>query len=134
MCRAYAALDLPPIVRITAPDPYQACMVLDGGAAGVVAPYVETAEEVRRLAGAVKYRPLKGRSLRNVLDGKGFPEGRTEAYLARNNAGSVLIVNIESTPAIENLDDAFESARRRGPSAVTSGWIERRKVLKRLKS
>ena len=36
-------------------------MVLDGGACGIVAPYVETAEQVRQLVGAVKLRPLKGK-------------------------------------------------------------------------
>src|SRR4051794_34958651 len=42
MCLAYRGLGLPPIVRVPAPDPYLACMALDGGAAGIIAPYVET--------------------------------------------------------------------------------------------
>ena len=37
MCRAYGAMNLAPVVRFPSPDPYQACMVLDGGACGVVA-------------------------------------------------------------------------------------------------
>ncbi len=44
MCQTYAALGLPPLVRIPSPDPFAATMVLDGGAAGVIAPYVESAE------------------------------------------------------------------------------------------
>ena len=44
MCQTYRGLGLPPLVRIPSPDPYQACMVLDGGAAGVIAPYLETAD------------------------------------------------------------------------------------------
>ena len=35
MCHSYAGKGLAPIVRIPSPDPYQACMVLDGGAAEV---------------------------------------------------------------------------------------------------
>jgi len=31
MCQSYSALDLAPVVRIPAPDPYQAQMMLDGG-------------------------------------------------------------------------------------------------------
>ncbi|MBM3854037.1 MAG: aldolase, partial [Verrucomicrobia bacterium] len=69
MCQTYAALGLPPLVRIPAPDPYAATMVLDGGAAGVIAPYVESAEQVHALRGAVKCRPLKGEKLRHVLAG-----------------------------------------------------------------
>ena len=63
MCQAYHAVGLPPIVRITSPDPYEACVALDGGAVGIVAPYVETPEQVRELVGAVKKRPLKGRTV-----------------------------------------------------------------------
>jgi len=37
MCHTYATLGLPPLVRITSPDPCAATMVLDGGAAGVAA-------------------------------------------------------------------------------------------------
>jgi 2-keto-3-deoxy-L-rhamnonate aldolase RhmA len=61
LCRIYVAIGPPPIVRIPSPSPLDACMVLDGGACGIVAPHVETAEQVRALVGAVKRRPLKGR-------------------------------------------------------------------------
>jgi len=47
MCRTYRQLDVPSVVRIPSPDPYQACKVLDAGACGVIAPYVETVEQVR---------------------------------------------------------------------------------------
>jgi 2-keto-3-deoxy-L-rhamnonate aldolase RhmA len=56
MCRAYAAAGIAPIVRISSPDPYAAVMALDGGASGVVAPYVETVQQVEALRGAVKLR------------------------------------------------------------------------------
>jgi 4-hydroxy-2-oxoheptanedioate aldolase len=105
MCRTYAAMGLPPVVRIPSPDPYQAAMVLDGGAAGVIAPYVESADEVRRLAGAVKYRPVKGERLRAKLAGAADFEPQLADYLSQRAGRSVLIVNIESTPAIANLDD-----------------------------
>ena len=36
MRRTYAALGLPPLVRIPSPDPCAAGMVLDGGAAGAI--------------------------------------------------------------------------------------------------
>jgi len=43
---------------------------LIGGASGIIAPYVETVEEVKALVGAVKFLPLKGEKLRNVLNKK----------------------------------------------------------------
>ena len=104
MCQAYRAVGLSPIVRIPSPDPYQACMVLDGGAAGIVAPYVETAAQVRELVGAVKKRPLKGRTLARHLAG-GPLEAALGDYVVKGAAERTLIVNIESVPAIEALDE-----------------------------
>ncbi len=46
MCRAYRALGLPPLVRIPTYDPQDICAVLDGGACGILCPYVETVEQV----------------------------------------------------------------------------------------
>jgi len=108
MCHGYAGKGLAPIVRIPSPDPYQACMALDGGAAGIVAPYVETAEQVQQLRGAVKNRPLKGKKLQDYLDGKTKYEPTLEAYIEKNNEQHVLIVNIESRTGISNLDEILK--------------------------
>lgn len=104
MCRTYASMGIAPVVRIPSPDPCLATMALDDGAHGLVAPYVERAEEVRALAGAVKYRPLKGRKLENILQGKEGLTPRMEEYVSGLNRNHTLVVNIESRPAIENLD------------------------------
>ena len=47
---------------------YRVCEYLDGGAQGIVAPYVETVEQAKTLVGAAKLRPLKGKFLEQVLD------------------------------------------------------------------
>jgi 2-keto-3-deoxy-L-rhamnonate aldolase RhmA len=104
MCQTYAALGLPPIVRIPAPDPYAATMALDGGAAGIVAPYVESAEQVQALRGAVKLRPIKGRRLQEMLQGK-LVEPELDTYVKNGANDRLLIVNIESAPAIQALDE-----------------------------
>lgn len=105
MCRLYAANNVAPIVRIPSPDPYQAAMALDGGAQGVIAPYIESVDQVRDHVGAVKYRPLKGEKLYAALNGKASLEPELKGYLDERNAGNVAIVNIESVAAIEALDD-----------------------------
>jgi 4-hydroxy-2-oxoheptanedioate aldolase len=104
MCTSYAALNLAPVVRIPAPDPYQAAMALDGGASGVIAPYIESVEQVKALGGAVKYGPLKGDRLQNFLDGAAL-EPELDSYLRQRNANYVLIINIESVPAMQRLDE-----------------------------
>jgi 2-keto-3-deoxy-L-rhamnonate aldolase RhmA len=108
MCQTYAAKGLPPIVRIPKPDPYLACMALDGGAAGVVAPYMESVDEVQELRGAVKFRPLKGRRLQEVLEGAAELPPVLQDYLGEYARDKVLIVNIESTTAIAALDDLLQ--------------------------
>jgi len=104
ICQNYNALRIAPIVRIPEPDPYRACMALDVGAAGVIAPYVETLEQVHALRGAVKFRPLKGNRLYKTLDGSEKLEDPVREYLGERNTGRLMVVNIESVPALEALD------------------------------
>ena len=103
MCQTYARMGLPPLVRIPSPDPFAATMTLDGGAAGIIAPYIETADQVQALRGAVKLRPLKGARLAQRLAGGAF-EPEVEDYARRRNTGA-LVVNIESVPALNALDE-----------------------------
>lgn len=107
MCQTYAALGIPPIVRIPSPDPHVATMALDGGAAGIIAPYVETVEQVQALRGAVKMRPIKGQKLNAMLAGESV-ESELENYVHERAAKRLLIVNIESTPAMEALDQILK--------------------------
>jgi len=104
MCQTYGAMGLPPIVRVPEPDPYRACMALDGGAAGVIFPYVESVAQIHELCGAVKWRPLKGERLQRALAGESL-EPELRGYLAKWNEGRMAIVNIESVPAVERLGE-----------------------------
>src|SRR5258708_17105307 len=103
MCQAYSRMGLPPIVRIPSPDPFEATKMLDGGAAGIIAPYIETAEQAQALRGAVKLRPIKGRRLEDRLEEKPF-EPELEQYVHGRNT-QALILNIESVPPLEALDE-----------------------------
>lgn len=104
MCRTYSALGVPPVVRIPCNDPYEAAKVLDGGASGVIGPYLETVEQARALVGAARWRPLKGRRLQEALRNPDSLEPELRTYLEARNADTIVIANIESTPAIEILD------------------------------
>ncbi len=108
MCRTYSALKLAPIVRIPSPDPYEACQVLDGGAVGLIAPYIEHPDQVRKLVGAVKWRPLKGEKLELYLQGQEVPETELLKYLELKNKSHLLLINIESKPALDRLDKILE--------------------------
>ncbi len=103
ICQTYQAMGIPPVVRLPNNDPYEACKALDGGAGGIIGPYVETPEQVRGLVGAVKWRPLKGKRLDDALRDPATLEPELRDYLTKRNQDKILIVNIESVPAIENL-------------------------------
>lgn len=108
MCHGYHGKGIVPIVRIPAPNPYQACMVLDGGAKGIVAPYVETAEQVKQLSIAAKNRPLKGQKMQDYLDGTRDLEPELAAYIEKGNEDHILIINIESQSGIDNLEEILQ--------------------------
>ena len=61
-------------------------------------------QQVDDLRGAVKHRPLKGGRLRERLDGQSV-NGTIDTYIKERNTNNVLILNIESQPAIDALDD-----------------------------
>lgn len=105
MCHLYKTLGLPALVRTPSPSPYEATVVLDGGASGVLAPYVETPNQVRGLAGAVKYRPLKGQLLDDVLNGRQKLDKTMSEYIEDRTKDNILAINIESLPAVERLEE-----------------------------
>lgn len=105
MCQLYSAYGIAPIVRIPSPDPFKACQMLDAGAEGILAPYIEETEQIKEMAGALKYRPLKGRLLRDALENPASLEPEKADYLANYNRGNICLLNIESVPAFEKLDE-----------------------------
>lgn len=104
LCQQFRHLDITPIVRIPCPDPYLACQAIDAGAKGIVAPYLESTAQIMELVGATKYRPLKGQVLQGYLSGDVPMPQNLQEYVAHYNAGNICIANIESVPAMENLD------------------------------
>ncbi|MBK7713684.1 MAG: aldolase [Bacteroidales bacterium] len=115
MCRAYRAAGINPVVRILQPDPFLATQALDSGAGTVLAPYAEDIEQVLELVGAVKFRPLKGKKLRNILLGKEKPGAELEACLKNNNRNNTLLLNIESPEGVANMEEFFSIKAIDGP-------------------
>lgn len=105
LCQLFAAYAITPIVRVPSPDPYLACQAIDAGAKGVVVPYIESASQVLDLVGATKYKPLKGEVLKKYLTGKETMPQDLKNYINQFNEGNICIANIESVPAVENLNE-----------------------------
>lgn len=110
LCQQFRTLNVTPIVRVPQPDPFLACQAIDGGAIGIVAPYLEKPEQLRAMVGAVKFRPLKGEKLDRVLSGEEILTDELESYITHYNEGNLFIANIESVPAVEKLDELLDVA------------------------
>ena len=83
-------------------------MNLDAGAEGILAPYCETIEEVKETVAAAKWRPLKGKIVKQVIEKNVFPSTASKEYLEKRNANTICIIGIESVPAIENLNNILD--------------------------
>jgi 4-hydroxy-2-oxoheptanedioate aldolase len=105
LCQSYKARGIVPLVRIPVADPVLAGMALDAGAEGIICPYVEEPDRVREVVGAVKYRPLKGKKLADLLRSRAGVDPETLRYLQRWNKNNILIINVESLPALARLDE-----------------------------
>lgn len=97
-----------PIVRIPIPDSHYVTMAIDAGAQGILAPYCETVEEVKQVIGAAKWRPLKGASVRHLMDTGEHVSDETRAYLEDRNKNNVAIIGIESQAAVDNLENILK--------------------------
>jgi 4-hydroxy-2-oxoheptanedioate aldolase len=94
----------PVIVRAPVGDFALASRLLDAGAAGIIAPMVNSRDDARRLVAFTKFPPLGERSWgpRAVLPLSGL-EG--PAYLGAANAMTQTIAMIETRAALDALDD-----------------------------
>ena len=67
ICIAALGVGIAPFVRVPSIRPEQSSRALDGGALGVIAPHVCSAEEARAVVRAAKYAPLGERSAAGAL-------------------------------------------------------------------
>ena len=91
-----------PLVRVGANDQYLIKMALDMGAHGVVVPLVNTRKDAEAAVSFCKYPPL---GVRGVAPRKAADYGLSAAeYLRTANEETLLLVQVETKEALENLD------------------------------
>jgi len=98
------AVGLPPMVRIPRPAWHYVTRIFDAGAYGVLAPYCESVDEVKEVVRAARWRPLKGKFVEKVMNEDVFPGEATRQHLEEFNQDQVVIIGIESVPAVDNLE------------------------------
>lgn len=78
--------------------------LLESGATGLMIPLVNTAADAAALAAAAKFPPLGQRGLDGAGLDNDFYRAGTEHYPPQANAETLLLVQIETPEALENVD------------------------------
>jgi 2-dehydro-3-deoxyglucarate aldolase len=97
-----AARDVPCVVRVPSHDEFWIKQVLDSGAAGIIAPMVNSAEQARTVVGRAKYPPQGSRGV-GTSRALGYGYGIAD-YVARANDDVAVIVQAEHIDAVANID------------------------------
>jgi 4-hydroxy-2-oxoheptanedioate aldolase len=103
ICAASADLGLVPFVRRPEQDYGVIGRLLDGGAMGIIAPRIETAEQARELVAACKFPPLGHRSAVSTLplvQFRSIPAGNFNGLM---NVATIVKVLIESPLGVQNI-------------------------------
>ena len=101
MMQVISSADTMPIVRVPWNDPVQVKRVLDGGAAGVIIPWVNTAAEAEQAVAACRYPP---RGIRGYGPYRGGMSGVPD-HPAHADDEILCIVQIETIGAVERIDE-----------------------------
>jgi 4-hydroxy-2-oxoheptanedioate aldolase len=105
ICLAALSAGVAPMVRVPANTPEYIQRVLDGGALGIIAPGVGSAEEARAVVRAAKFPPLGERGAGGALPHLEYrPFPTDEAYAAVNDA-TMVIVQFESADAVDKAEE-----------------------------
>jgi len=104
MCAAALGRGLVPIVRPPAKEPHLLTRPLEAGALGLLIPHVDTPEEASAAVKATKFPPMGERGFNVQTVHTGFTMTDPQEFASASNAGTLLIVQIESDRGIRNLD------------------------------
>lgn len=103
---AVAALGagIAPVARVPSGQLWLATRFLDGGGLGIVVPHVDTPEEARRIAAALRYPPQGHRSVAGGLPHLGYAKLGLAETCAAIDAATFVIVMLETPTAIANAE------------------------------
>src|SRR6202043_2313397 len=85
-----------PVARVPARQLWMATRILDGGGLGIVMPHVDTPEEAKAIAAALRYPPLGHRSVAGGLPHFGYEKVALAEGCAAINAATLVIVMLET--------------------------------------
>lgn len=96
--------DIVPFARAPWNDEVAIKRILDTGVMGVLVPYVNSREEAETAVAACKYPPQGVRGVAGSPRAAGYT-GNAAGYLASANDETIVMVAVETTEAVDNLDE-----------------------------
>ncbi len=96
------------VVRLSQASPENIKSALDAGAAGILAPMVNTGEEAAQVVSWSKLPPIGNRSYGSSYAGLGWGQSLAENARASNDQ-VMAAVQVENKLALDNLDDIFST-------------------------
>ncbi len=105
ICIAALGIGIAPFVRVPSTRPEHVSRALDGGALGVIAPHIRSAEEARAVVASAKFPPFGERSAAGALPHlqyRSFPAAEANAAM---NEATMVIVQFETADALERAEE-----------------------------
>ena len=102
--QAMSGSDVVPFARAPWNDEVAIKRILDTGVMGVLVPYVNTRSEAEAAVAACKYPPTGVRGVAGSPRAAGYT-GNVSDYLASANDEIIVMVAVETTEAVNNLDE-----------------------------
>ncbi|MBD5395719.1 MAG: hypothetical protein HDR71_15985 [Lachnospiraceae bacterium] len=96
--------DIPVVVRIPAITREFVTKVLDMGAAGLLAPMVNSEEEAKALVSFAKYMPMGKRGISTQRAHTNYNPPPLKEYMGMANDNTILMVQIETRQGLKNLE------------------------------
>jgi 2-keto-3-deoxy-L-rhamnonate aldolase RhmA len=93
-----------PVVRVPGFEHFHASRALDAGAQGIVVPHVDDPEVAATMVSQCMYPPVGHRSITGTLPQLDFRPAPLGEAAAAINAGTLLILMIETPEAVANVD------------------------------
>lgn len=115
--RAADAACIPALVRLPALDRATVQYALDGGAAGVIVPGVDSPETARRAVRLAHYPPVGVRGLATSTRAGRQATVDTAAHLDNARTSTVVVVQLESKQAAENAREIL------AVDGISAAWI-----------
>ena len=105
ICITALAAGIAPFVRVPAIAPEYIARVLDGGALGIIAPHIRTAEDAHAVVVYAKYPPIGERSFGGNMPHLGYRSMPPVESMAALNEATMVVVMIETIDALENVEE-----------------------------